>query len=791
MTISGSGFIRTLTVTQQGVSPYLTVNETSLSLGSEGNSQNSFTISSNVDWTISDNQAWLTTNHTSGTGNQTVIVTAMSANPSTSSRSATITIGGSGFTRTLSVTQQGVNPYLTVNETSLNLGSEANSQNSFTISSNVSWTISDNQAWLTTNYTSGIGNQTVIVTATNANPSTSSRSATVTISGSGFTRTLSVTQQGVNPYLTVNETSLNLGSEANSQNSFTISSNVSWTISDNQAWLITDYASGTGNQTVTMTATSANPSTSSRSATVTITGSGFTRTLTVTQQGVSPYLTVNETLLNLGTEANSQNSFTISSNVSWTINDSQAWLTTNYTSGIGNQTVTVTATSANPSTSSRSATVTISGSGFTRTLTVTQQGASRYIKVVSPNGSESYKIGATLPIRWNYSADSGSRVYIDLYKGGQLYKHLKSGVDVGNDGDHDEVLNDVTAGNDYKIRVTSSSYANVYDESDDYFSIMSNSNAYVKVTSPNGGEAYKIGATLPIRWNYSTDSGSRVYIDLYKGGQLYKHLKSGVDVGNNGDHDEVLNDVTAGNDYKIKVTSTSYPSIFDESDNYFSITSGGDVIPTNGLVAHYPFNGNANDESGNGNTGIIHGATPVPDRYNTVNRAYFFDGINDYIDCGNGSSLSFSAALTLSFWIKFTTNPYSFTGGKIIIDKAYSWRFYYAPDASTEEELADQIYSNLWGWADLSTKTTNWQTDKWYHIVTTYNKASLTTYVDGVQQNTRSLSKSLLIDSYHMFIGAQSDGPGSYFNGCIDDIRIYSRALNSTEVSSLYHENGW
>ncbi|NLP11363.1 hypothetical protein GX408_13295, partial [bacterium] len=466
---------------------------------------------------------------------------------------------------------------------------------------------------------------------------------------------------------------------------------ISWTISDNQAWLTTNYTSGTGNQTITVTATSANPSTSSRNATVTITGSGFARTITVTQQGVSPYLTVNETPLSLGSEANSQNSFTISSNISWTISDNQAWLTTNYTSGTGNQTITVTATSANPSTSSRNATVTITGGGFARTITVTQQGAS----------------------------------------------------------------------------------------------------AFIKVASPNGGESYRIGESMPVRWNYSSDSGSRVYIDLYKGGQLYKHLKNGSDVGNDGDHDEVLINVTAGDDYKVRITSTSYSSIYDESDNYFTIASGNGAIPTSGLVASYPFNGNANDESGNGNGGIINGAAATSDRFNVANRAYYFDGINDYIDCGNGSSLSFSAALTMSFWIKFTTDPYSFSGGKIIIDKAYSWRFYYASDASTQEELADQIYSNLWGWADLSTKTTNWQTNRWYHITTTYDKISLTTYVDGVQQNVRSLSKSLPIASYHLFIGAQSDGPGSYFNGCIDDVRIYSRALNSSEVSSLYHENGW
>ena len=54
--------------------------------------------------------------------------------------------------------------------------------------------------------------------------------------------------------------------------------------------------------------------------------------------------------------------------------------------------------------------------------------------------------------------------------------------------------------------------------------------------------------------------------------------------------------------------------------------------PFNGLVAYYPFNGNANDESGNGNDGIVHGAALISDRFDNPNSAFNFDGINDYIE---------------------------------------------------------------------------------------------------------------------------------------------------------------
>ena len=59
------------------------------------------------------------------------------------------------------------------------------------------------------------------------------------------------------------------------------------------------------------------------------------------------------------------------------------------------------------------------------------------------------------------------------------------------------------------------------------------------------------------------------------------------------------------------------------------------------LVAYYPFNGNANDESGNGNNGTVYGAQLVTDRFNVANSAYHFNG-STYIDCGSSSSMIIS-----------------------------------------------------------------------------------------------------------------------------------------------------
>ena len=71
-------------------------------------------------------------------------------------------------------------------------------------------------------------------------------------------------------------------------------------------------------------------------------------------------------------------------------------------------------------------------------------------------------------------------------------------------------------------------------------------------------------------------------------------------------------------------------------------------VPTNGLVGYWPFNGNANDESGNGNNGTVNGAVLTSDRFENANNAYFFDGQDDYISCNPLLGLQ---EVTISVWL--------------------------------------------------------------------------------------------------------------------------------------------
>ena len=99
-------------------------------------------------------------------------------------------------------------------------------------------------------------------------------------------------------------------------------------------------------------------------------------------------------------------------------------------------------------------------------------------------------------------------------------------------------------------------------------------------------------------------------------------------------------------------------------------------VPTNGLVGWWPFNGNANDESGNGNNGTVNGATLTADRNGKANSAYSFDGVNDFIEVAQNQTLNNVSSFSISIWYKID-NWYS-SGNNLwfpTIEKPLSYSF--------------------------------------------------------------------------------------------------------------------
>ena len=292
ITVKGDdGITKTINAKQPGVNALLTVSTQSMSFPySAGNI--GFSINSNTSWEVSVSSnatSWLSISASSGF-NFGIIDVSVTANPS-SQRTGTITVSGGGITRTISVTQAGVNALLTVSTQSMSFPSSAGDI-PFQINSNTSWEVkvsSNATSWLSISTSSGayVGIISVSVTA---NPSMSQRTGTITVSGGGITRIISVTQEGT--CLTLSTSSLNFSSSAGQQSfdvNVTSGNGISLDTDGGNKWMTVVLYGGAGHGTVYVTVT-ANTSTSQRTATVTIGavgGCGIERTVIVTQAGIT------------------------------------------------------------------------------------------------------------------------------------------------------------------------------------------------------------------------------------------------------------------------------------------------------------------------------------------------------------------------------------------------------------------------------------------------------------------------------------------------------------------------
>ena len=255
--------------------------------------------------------------------------------------------------------------------------SSSGGRDSFSITSNTnSWKVSSSSSsGLSISPESGSYNGLVTITA-EPNTRTTSRTPIIIVNGTGLLHpdTIQVTIAAPSPSLNSSPDNLNF-TATDSPKTLTVTSNTSWTVATNEDWLIVSPKSGSNNGTVTVAAEQ-NTYPSQRQAIITFTNAGVSlHTVNVIQQaGMTQSLNVSTTSMSFEAVESSK-TFTITSNINWTVVSSEpAWLKVLPTSGSNNSTVTV-AVENNINISSRLATITVSGSGISRIIAVTQSGA--------------------------------------------------------------------------------------------------------------------------------------------------------------------------------------------------------------------------------------------------------------------------------------------------------------------------------------------------------------------------------------------------------------------------------
>jgi Concanavalin A-like lectin/glucanases superfamily len=226
---------------------------------------------------------------------------------------------------------------------------------------------------------------------------------------------------------------------------------------------------------------------------------------------------------------------------------------------------------------------------------------------------------------------------------------------------------------------------------------------------------------------------------------------------------------------------------------WLTITAHAQSFLTNGLVAFYPFKGNANDVVGTNNGVIYGGVTLAPDRFGSNNSAYLFNGVDGYIDIGSPIGNA-PANFTETAWVDIISRA---TNGifaeDVIITKRQnpfsgeSWADLVVessvPDAGAGEiiEDGDDFIAQCLG-------TTLTPTNVWFFIGEVCTNDTYQLYVNGSLENTIGgpFQSSSSEDMTLMHEGAW----GTYSHGMLDDVRIYNRPLSSNEMEWLYASEG-
>lgn len=223
----------------------------------------------------------------------------------------------------------------------------------------------------------------------------------------------------------------------------------------------------------------------------------------------------------------------------------------------------------------------------------------------------------------------------------------------------------------------------------------------------------------------------------------------------------------------------------------FSIAAFSQVDSS--LVAHYPFDGNADDVSGNGNHGAVDGPILTTDRFGEADSAYEFDGVDDIIRVMDAASLRLEDDFTLVAWVlPYTTKDHTILRKN---SSAHNIPAYpaYGIGLSGTSHFAMTIGSDE-GRQGISSQQAffnrPYEVNNWYRMIARKQDTSIyiTTMVfdKNVFSNyQRSMKGSIPYDGSPLIIGSRTQQAANTFEGKIDDIKIYNRFMTLEEVTGL------
>ena len=213
---------------------------------------------------------------------------------------------------------------------------------------------------------------------------------------------------------------------------------------------------------------------------------------------------------------------------------------------------------------------------------------------------------------------------------------------------------------------------------------------------------------------------------------------------------------------------------------------GPDPIPTGlahldrGLVAHYPFDGNASDISGHAHHGQVKGATPAPDRHGRAKSSYHFAAGHILLPQTLATQFAGAKPISVSVWVKIHpehihSNRAIFGIGELAYFKSFSICMVSGQLAFSQ--FLDTVLLSGVPIAD----------NHWHHCAATFDGKKITLNVDGKFAATKPIKAT--VSPKTAILGARYDlVPHEIWHGPLDNLRIYNRALNATEIYTLHQQ---
>ena len=311
---------------------------------------------------------------------------------------------------------------------------------------------------------------------------------------------------------------------------------------------------------------------------------------------------------------------------------------------------------------------------------------------------------------------------------------------------------------------------------------------------------YQIGEWYFVTFSNINETTSNVYINGIQLGQINHsppsscsskaNLYFGVDIFSIPEYHNIkLDDITI---FNRALTQQEITNLYNSSLPQTACLPAN--VPTSGLVGYWPFCGNANDDSGNGNNGTVNGATLTTDRFGNANSAYNFDGVDDFIQVPNSNSISITGDITMAAWVN--TFGYNNQNYQTILSKRETyWTWEYAMGLSYHTNIVHDtklIAARALGMGNGQQvwSTNSYIPNSWEYWVATISNGQLKLYKNGVLDNTQPFTLVPNNQNCPLLFGKNTLSDNSeQFLGKIDDIGIWSRALTQEEITNLYNVN--